>query len=325
MQTASFSTHVGGMTCRPCEDAILDALLSVRGVLHAEVSYWDAKVCVTYDPDIVSEQSLRAVLTQAGYPPCTSASGGRRVELLTGAAVLLLLLLLPRLPLPAIPQVQAGANFAFLFLVGLVTGTHCICMCGGIMLSQTAAPDLRGQRRSSWKPFALYQAGRLCASTLLGVLFGSLGTVFSYSVKLKSMLYTLGGAAVLFIGLCTWGILPALRRIQAQLPALCRIPANARRMAQGKPYLVGVLNALLPCAASGAMWLYAASTGSALQGGISMLVWCLGTLPVMGIFSLIGNVLPRKAAAWFQRFGVVWMLVMGLRMAWKGLSLLVGC
>lgn len=324
MQTASFSTHVGGMTCRPCEDAILEALLSLRGVLHAEVSYWNAEVCVTYDPEIVSEQSLGAALTRAGYPPCAAASGGRRLELFTGAVVLLLLFLLPYLPLPAIPQVQTGANFAFLFLVGLVTGTHCICMCGGIMLSQTTAPDLRGQPRSSGKPFALYQAGRICASTLLGVLFGAVGTVFSYSVKLKSMLYTLSGMAVLFIGLCTWGIFPALRHIQAQLPALCRIPANARRVTRGKPYLVGVLNALLPCAASGTMWLYAASTGSALRGGISMLVWCLGTLPAMGAFALVGNLLPPKAAAWFRRFGVVWMLAMGLRMAGKGLSLLTG-
>lgn len=324
MQTASFSTPVSGMTCRPCEDTILEALLSQRGVLHAEVSYWDARVSVTYDPEIVSEQSLGAVLTRAGYPPCASASGGRRLELLTGAAVLLLFFLLPRLPLPAIPQVQAGANLAFLFLVGLVTGTHCICMCGGILLSQTAAPDLRSQRHSSWKALALYQAGRLCASTLLGVLFGSLGTVFSYSVKLKSMLYTLSGAAVLFIGVCTWGIVPAFRRIQAQLPALCRIPANARRVTHGKPFLVGILNALLPCAASGTMWLYVASTGNALKGGISMLVWCLGTLPIMGIFALVGNALPKKGTAWFQRFGVVWMLVMGLRMAWKGLSLLMG-
>ena len=324
MQTASFSTHVSGMTCRPCEDSILEALLPVRGVLNAEVSYWNATVQVTYDPEVVSEQSLRDVLEHTGYPPCDAASGGRKTELLTGAAALLLFLLIPHLALPAIPQVQAGANLAFLFAVGLVTGTHCICMCGGILLSQTAPSDLREQHRSSGRAFALYQAGRLFASVLLGVLFGSIGVVFSYSIRLKSMIYTLCGAAILFIGLCTWGIFPALRRVQAQLPAVCRIPSDFRKRAKGRSFLVGILNALLPCAASGTMWLYAAASGSALHGGIAMLVWCLGTVPVMGLFSWIGNFVPRKGAAWFQRLSMVLMLAMGLRMTWNGLLLMAG-
>ena len=68
MQTASFFTHVSGMTCRPCEDSILEALISVRGVLNAEVSYWNATVQITYDPEIVSEQFLQDVLAQTGPP-----------------------------------------------------------------------------------------------------------------------------------------------------------------------------------------------------------------------------------------------------------------
>lgn len=322
MQTASFFTHVSGMTCRPCEDSILEALLSVRGVLNAEVSYWNATVQITYDPEIVSEQFLQDVLAQTGYPPCDAASGGRKIELLTGVAALMLFLLIPHLALPAIPQVQAGANIAFLFVVGLVTGTHCICMCGGILLSQTARSDLREKHHSSEKAFALYQAGRLLASTLLGVLFGSVGVVFSYSIKLKSMIYTLCGAAILFIGLCTWGIFLALRRVQAQLPTICRMPPDFRKRAKGKPFLVGILNALLPCAASSTMWLYAASSGNTLHGGIAMLVWCLGTVPAMGLFSWIGNFVPHKGAAWFQRLSIVLMLVMGLRMIWKGILLI---
>lgn len=233
MQTASFSTHVGGMTCRPCEDSILEALLPVRGVLNVDVSYWNATVQITYDPEIISEQSLRDVLAQTGYPPCDAASGGRKIELLTGAAALLLFLLIPHLALPDIPQVQAGANIAFLFVVGLVTGTHCICMCGGILLSQTTRSDLREKHHSSGKAFALYQAGRLFASMLLGVLFGSVGVVFSYSIKLKSMIYTICGAAILFIGIVHMGNLsgsaPHSDPDSRRLPYPLRLPEKRKR------------------------------------------------------------------------------------------------
>ncbi len=323
MENAEFTTHVSGMTCRPCEDAIMDALLGERGVLRAEVSYWKALVTVTYDPQIVSQQRLGELLCAAGYPPCGTIHGGVVTELLTAAAALLLAAALPYLPLPGIPQVQAGASYLFLFLVGVITGTHCICMCGGILLSQTASRDLKGEKRGSALPFVYYQAGRLLGCTALGVVFGAAGNVLTYSVKAKSMIYTLCGAGVLFIGLCMWGIIPALRRVQAQLPALCRLPVGARRVAKGRPLLVGVLNALLPCAASGAMWLYAASTGSALRGGLALLVWCVGTMPVMGIFSLAGKLLPQRGLRLFERVSVVILLAMGLRMAEKGLLLVL--
>ena len=320
LQTAIFETHVDGMTCRPCEDTILDALLSTRGIVRAEVSYWKASVRVEYDPELLSEKQIGELLSVAGYPPCATSRGGWKTELLTAIAVPILCLVLPHIPLLSIPQVQGDANLPMLFLIGLVTGTHCICMCGGITLSQTTSSDLR-MAYAPAKPFFRYQVGRLLASTVLGIAFGALGTVLSYSIKLKSMLYTLCGLAVLFIGLCTWGTFPMLRRVQAQLPALCRMPSGIKRI--GKPFVVGILNALLPCAASSTMWLYAASTGSPFAGGLSMLVWCLGTFPAMGIFAGIGKILPPKGQCIFERLSVVLMLAMGVNMAVRGLNLIL--
>ena len=323
MQDAYFCSNVSGMTCRPCEDTILETVLATQGVIRASVSYWNAEVKITYDPDIVSEQRLREILTQIGYPPCEKAYAGLLTELLTAAAVLLMVWLLPQLPLPAIPQAEAGASLLFLFFVGLVTGTHCICMCGGILLSQTSSADLRGKHRPAWRSFWEYQAGRLTISTALGALFGAAGGILRYSTKLKSMIFTLCGIAILFIGLCMWGIFPMLRRVQAQIPSICRMPKNSLRMSKHIPFIVGVLNGLLPCAASGAMWLYAASSGSLLRGAVSMLVWCLGTLPLMSVFTLAGRVLPQKGLRFFERISVILMLAMGMRMTWQGLCILL--
>ena len=69
------------------------------------------------------------------------------------------------------------------------------------------------------------------------------------------------------------------------------------------------------------MWLYAASCGSALQGGVSMLVWCLGTLPAMAVFSILGKTLPAKVLRIFQRFTVVMMLAAGIAMAIRGIGM----
>jgi hypothetical protein len=41
----------------------------------------------------------------------------------------------------AFPLAEAGAGYAALFVIGLVTSVHCVAMCGGINLSQTLAPS----------------------------------------------------------------------------------------------------------------------------------------------------------------------------------------
>ncbi len=323
METALYETSVSGMTCRPCEDTILEAVLAAPGVVRGEVSYWKSSVRITYDPALTTQEALGALLTQIGYAPCPKSRGGVMTEALTLAAAVGMVLLLSWLPLPEIPQVEQGASLLFLLVAGLMTGTHCICMCGGILLAQTGTQDLQGRKQPVAHAFARYQGGRLLISLLLGLIFGALGQVLTFSPKLKSMIYTLCGLAVLFIGLCAWGVFPGLRRIRAQLPGVCRLPASWRRHGGGKPFVVGILNGLLPCAASGTMWLYAAACGSAVKGGVSMVIWCLGTLPVMGVFSLLGRTLPPKAMGVFHRFMVVMMLATGLRMAVKGIGMML--
>ena len=161
METAVYEIPVSGMTCRPCEDTILEAVLAAPGVLRAEVSYWKSAVRITYDPALTSAEALGDLLIGIGYAPCRQAHGGLPTEILTAIAALAAAFLLPILPLPSIPQVQRGASLLFLLLVGLITGTHCICMCGGILLSQTAANDLQGRKRPVPHAFMRYQAGRL--------------------------------------------------------------------------------------------------------------------------------------------------------------------
>ncbi|MFQ7010398.1 MAG: heavy-metal-associated domain-containing protein, partial [Oscillospiraceae bacterium] len=118
MTTAVLELNVSGMICRACEDAIADALLHTRGVISAQAHYWRSRVTITYDPDIVTEDALRQVLTNAGYPPGAHGMGGVVVDLICLALVGVLYWGLPKL-LPPV-QVPALAEHASLGLVFLV-------------------------------------------------------------------------------------------------------------------------------------------------------------------------------------------------------------
>lgn len=202
------------MICRACEDAIADALLHTRGVVSAQAHYWRGRVTITYDPNIVTEDTQRQVLTNAGYPPGTHGMGGVVVDGICLALVGVLYWGLPKLlMLVKVPALADNASLGLVFLVGLLTSTHCIGMCGGILLAQTT--DARGVTARSKRGLiasAAYNGGRVVSYTAVGalvMLVFSLGTVpllFLFGA-LQSFLprgwmkYIVKGSAVLVVTL----------------------------------------------------------------------------------------------------------------------------
>ena len=214
MTTTVLELNVSGMICRACEDAIADALLHTRGVVSAQAHYWRGRVTITYDPNIVTEDTLRQVLTNAGYPPGTHGMGGVVVDGICLALVGVLYWGLPKLlMLVKVPALADNASLGLVFLVGLLTSTHCIGMCGGILLAQTT--DARGVTARSKRGLiasAAYNGGRVVSYTAVGalvMLVFSLGTVpllFLFGA-LQSFLprgwmkYIVKGSAVLVVTL----------------------------------------------------------------------------------------------------------------------------
>ena len=68
MKDAVFKTYVRGIYCVECPEKIIFGLLQTRGVVDADVAYFQSLVTVKYDPALVSEETLREVLKELGYP-----------------------------------------------------------------------------------------------------------------------------------------------------------------------------------------------------------------------------------------------------------------
>ena len=68
MKDAVFNTYVRGIYCVECPEKIIFGLLQTRGVVDADVAYFQSLVTVKYDPALVSEDTLREVLEELGYP-----------------------------------------------------------------------------------------------------------------------------------------------------------------------------------------------------------------------------------------------------------------
>ncbi len=307
----TYTNNLRGITCLSCVDTIMEHMFSYRGIIDVKVYYFKSSVEIEYDPSIITKEEIEKALKDIGYFVSDKKENNLFNELLTCFLIILFLFVLKYINLPMVPSLNNGTSLLFLFIVGLFTGTHCICMCSGIMLMAINNDD----KYSLFK----YQLGRLIMSTLLGFLFGLIGNVFVYSLKLKSMIYTFCGLLILFIGLCKWGIIPVFRKLEANIFKLC---FKTNHLKINKAIIIGILNALLPCGMSSTMWIYSASLANPLLSTLTMFVWCLGTIVFMSLFSLTNKFFSSKNNIIFQRFSTIIMVTMGIRMLIKGIALI---
>lgn len=191
-------------------------------------------------------------------------------------------------------------------------------MCGGILLS--ACRGREGQKALFGAALA-YNGGRAASYTALGAVFGALGTVLTYTLSMKSMLFTMLGLVVALLVLNMWGLLLALPSLPGEQNAACRLPERLRRQT---PLLVGLLTGFMPCGALYAAWLCAMFSGSAVRGALLMLAFGLGTVPLMLLFASLGALLPRGWTKYLRKLGAVLVTSMGLKMLIGGLLLLRG-
>ncbi len=299
MSTMVFQKRVDGIICPNCTYEINARLKRVDGILSAKTGYIKSEVTVEYDPDRITEQEIEAQLANMGYPV-----GKGRSNLLSDAlgivCIVALYFLLTRLMAAVpMPMAEQGMSLGLVFLTGLLGGVHCIGMCGGIMLTQHNALG--------------YNGGRMIGYTVMGFIFGAVGSALVFSAGMKSAVFIIAGGLVILIGLQMWGV-PLLRKLRPGLPSPC-----GRR---GKPFLIGLLTGVMPCGMLTSLWFVAASSASALKGAEIMLVFGLGTCGCMLLFGLLGDALTRKYNKYILKASTMLIITMGLMLLMKGITIL---
>jgi sulfite exporter TauE/SafE/copper chaperone CopZ len=321
--------RIGGMTCINCQNKIAKKLRNTAGIEQAEVNYNDGKASVTYDADIISLQDIRLLVEKLGYTVLSDgqreSDGSRILGVLMIVAALYILIqrfgltdLAGNFPLP-----EAGLGLGVLFVIGLVTSVHCVAMCGGINLSQCLPQRVSGEaasRTAALRPSFLYNLGRVLAYTVVGGLVGAIGSGLSLSGNFRGLVQIFAGVFMVVMGVNMLGIFPRLRRFTPRMPGIFARRIEGAKGGQG-PFYVGLLNGLMPCGPLQAMQLYALSTGSPVQGALSMLAFSLGTVPLMFGLGALSSVLSRKFTQQAMTVGAVLVVALGLSMFSNGWNL----
>lgn len=202
-------------------------------------------------------------------------------------------------------------TYAAAFIVGLFGGVHCVGMCGGIVgaLSFGLPEQARG-RLTTLLPYLInYNLGRLLSYTVAGALVGGIGALAANLVALhqaQAVLQIIAGLFMVAMGLYLGGWWYGMSRLERFGGKMWRFiePVGRRLLPVKRPgqaFVMGLVWGWLPCGLVYSALIWAVSAGSALQGGLLLLSFGLGTLPnllLMGFFA-------GKLTALLRRPGVM--------------------
>jgi sulfite exporter TauE/SafE len=207
------------------------------------------------------------------------------------------------------------------FVLGIMGSFHCAGMCGPIAI----ALPLHGNSVVG-KIFGgtLYNLGRTITYGVMGMLFGLLGqgvAMIGFQQKISVIMGSLMIISILF---------PALFRNQYSMSkswfsVVGKLKSTIGTMFSIRSYpslfFIGMLNGLLPCGLVYMAIAGAIGTGSVGMGTLYMILFGLGTIPMLLGISLAGNLLSLAVRKRINKLIPVLVVVVGIFFILRGLSL----
>lgn len=181
------------------------------------------------------------------------------------------------------------SSYLALFLIGLLGGTHCIGMCGGIVGALSMGAGSRPSLHLA------YNTGRIVSYGVAGTIAGALGgasLALSGQLPVRIVLFVLANLMLVALGLYLMGATRALafterfgQKLWRHLQPLSKQFLPARTVAQAFP--LGLVWGWLPCGLVYSALVTALTSGSALRGAGMMLAFGAGTLPNLLLAGLL--------------------------------------
>ncbi|MGD9637166.1 MAG: sulfite exporter TauE/SafE family protein [Pirellulales bacterium] len=192
-------------------------------------------------------------------------------------------------------------DLPLIFLGGLLGSSHCIGMCGPLALALGVES---GRLSTNVGRQLLFSAGRIFTYGFLGAVAGASGWWLTQRpqafVNMQSALSIVAGVALVWLGLSTAGVLPRLGgKWLNSTPCLAVGWFKTLLMSpnSASALLAGMFTGFIPCGLVYAFVVYAASSGSPVQGWATMAAFGLGTVPLMVLAGFGGSLLTLSARA----------------------------
>ena len=218
------------------------------------------------------------------------------------------------------PKLSRDMSYGLLFLVGFLTGFHCVGMCGPLIIGYAARDAAAGIASSV--SHLLYGVGKTLSYSLIGGLFGTFGAVIAFTPQTQGAVGMAAGVFLILFGLHMLNVFPSLRHFHIKTPAFVMRFVGKEYRKHRNPFVIGLLNGLMIiCGPLQAMYVMAAGTGSGSEGAAMLFFFGLGTLPLLLGFGFLTSLLSTNLTPKLLKASGVIVMVLGAIMLNRGLAL----
>ena len=206
-------------------------------------------------------------------------------------------------------------------ILGLMGSLHCVGMCGLIAFM------LPVDRTNNYKKFGqifIYHFGRLLAYGIIGLIFGLLGkglSIFGIQQKLSIII----GIIMILVVLIPYKTFNKYNLSKPIYKIISKVKNQLGKELKKKSpdtfLTIGFLNGFLPCGLVYMALFGSIAMGDALQGSLYMMLFGVGTLPLMTAAIYFSNLLKGGIRQKVQRAIPVFVIIIGALFILRGLGL----
>jgi hypothetical protein len=205
--------------------------------------------------------------------------------------------------------------------IGLIGSFHCIGMCGPIVV---ALPLKKHNLISKITGAILYNSGRVLTYSVIGILFGLLGRGISLAGFQQWTSVLLGIAMIISV------LFPFFFREKITIGSLfsgfaARLIVRLKKLFTDRSFssllMIGILNGLLPCGLVYVAIAGAISSGTVLTGALFMMLFGIGTIPLLLLATLASDAIGQRIRSKMQRVVPYFVFMLGVLFILRGMSL----
>ncbi|MEK7669195.1 MAG: sulfite exporter TauE/SafE family protein [Patescibacteria group bacterium] len=316
MPEKTFIFQVEGMHCKACEMMIDSELKDVPYITNVRSNLNTHTVEVVGYFGDMGEKEAAETLTKFIVQNSYSLSVEKQIRnknwgdfkmaipITLGFAVLFIALQ----KMGIVNLVNANSmTYGTAFMIGIIASlSTCMAVVGGLVLSMSAT---FARENDKVKPQLLFHIGRIVSFFILGGVIGMLGATLQLGTIGTFVLGLVIGLTMLLMGVNLLDVFHFTKIFQPVMPKF--ISKHALGVSKLNhtltPVLVGIVTFFLPCGFTQSMQIYTLSTGSFMQGGLTMLVFALGTLPALALvsFSSFSIKNSSKSGVFFKSAGLI--------------------
>lgn len=285
--------YVEGMHCPSCELYIETQFKDIKGIKNVKSDNSTQKITFEIENSLDSDKIINDInerIEKNGYKITTEIQ--LKKSTLGNIPIAFLLALLFLFIFWGIQKLSIGnqvysqeISYPLVFVIGLIASiSSCMAVVGSLVLSLSSILNKNNQGHKS---ILVFHISRLIGFFLLGGMLGILGTLFLLSSTIEIAIGIFLFLVMLALGINLLDISPFFRKFEFTLPKnISSKFLNKKNMTNTiAPILFGAGTFFLPCGFTQAMQLNAVVSANFLDGALIMLVFALGTFPVLAIIS----------------------------------------